>query len=50
MVLGNWPLWEGTYTPYGQEINPMLSGYNNNYKYTGMEQNAGTVPEAPHAK
>ena len=42
MVAGNWPIWEGTYTPYGQEINPTISAIGNNYKYTGMEQDAET--------
>jgi RHS repeat-associated protein len=33
-----WPLWQGTFLPYGQEWNPQLT--TNHYKFTGKERDA----------
>src|SRR5438105_6932407 len=30
-----WPIWQGTFLPYGEEYNPQISS--NNYKYGGHE-------------
>ena len=33
-----WPIWQGTFLPYGQEWNPQLT--TNHYKFTGKERDA----------
>lgn len=35
-----WPIWQGTFLPYGQEWNPQST--TNNYKFTGLERDAET--------
>src|SRR5258708_18119204 len=33
---GGWPVWQGTFLPYGEEYNPQIT--NNHYKFTGKER------------
>src|SRR5437763_3117927 len=33
---GGWPVWQGTFLPFGEEYNPQISS--NNYKFTGKER------------
>ncbi len=35
---GGWAVWSGTYTPYGQEVNPAQINPPNFYKFTGKER------------
>ncbi len=35
---GGWAVWSGTYTPFGQEINPAQINPPNFYKFTGKER------------
>src|SRR5438874_7349813 len=35
-----WPIWQGTFLPYGEEYNAQISS--NNYKFTGKERDAET--------
>lgn len=35
---GGWAVWSGTYTPFGQEINPAQINPPNSYKFTGKER------------
>src|SRR2546426_11997393 len=35
-----WPIWQGTFLPYGEEYNPQISS--NNYKYGGHEHDNET--------
>ncbi len=33
---GGWPVWQGTFLPYGEEYNPQIT--TNHYKFTGKER------------
>jgi RHS repeat-associated protein len=35
---GGWPLWQGRFAPYGQELDNQTTA--NNYKYTGLERDS----------
>ncbi len=35
---GGWPVWQGTFLPYGEEYNPQIT--TNHYKFTGKERDA----------
>jgi RHS repeat-associated protein len=35
---GGWPVWQGTYTPFGREVNSEFT--TNHYKFTGKERDA----------
>ena len=35
---GGWPVWQGTFLPFGEEYNPQISS--NHYKFSGMEHDA----------
>lgn len=35
-----WPVWQGTFLPYGEEYNPQIT--TNNYKFTGKERDSET--------
>jgi RHS repeat-associated protein len=35
---GGWPVWSGTFAPFGQEVNPEIT--TNTYKFTGDEHDA----------
>ena len=37
---GGWPVWQGTFSPFGQEINRQLT--TNHYKFTGKERDDET--------
>src|SRR5947209_1035919 len=37
---GGWPIWQGTFLPFGEEYNPQISS--NNYKFTGKERDSET--------
>jgi RHS repeat-associated protein len=37
---GGWPVWQGTFLPYGEEYNPQSTP--NHYKFTGKERDAET--------
>src|SRR5881227_2690808 len=37
---GGWPIWQGTFLPFGEEYNPQISS--NNYKYGGHEHDNET--------
>jgi RHS repeat-associated protein len=35
---GGWPVWQGTFLPFGEEYNPQIT--TNHYKFTGKERDA----------
>ena len=35
-----WPIWQGTFLPFGEEYNPQIS--TNHYKYGGHERDSET--------
>src|SRR5258708_13438211 len=35
---GGWPVWQGTFLPYGEEYNPQIT--TNHYKFTGKERDS----------
>lgn len=35
---GGWPIWQGTFLPYGQEVSPQIT--TNHYKFTGKERDS----------
>ena len=35
---GGWPVWQGTFLPFGEEYNPQISS--NHYKFTGKERDS----------
>jgi RHS repeat-associated protein len=44
---GGWPVWQGTFLPYGEEYNAQIGTYNaqmntNHYKFTGKERDTET--------
>jgi RHS repeat-associated protein len=40
---GGWPVWQGTFAPFGQEVNPQMT--TNNYKFTGDENDSESNTE-----
>jgi RHS repeat-associated protein len=38
---GGWPIWQGTFLPFGQEWNPQIT--TNHYKFTGKERDSESM-------